>query len=75
MSSASAIRRRVAERLFPGTGCTDGGCIFGHPGGMHTNGGCECVKDRNPVYLRLIAQKLARVAEALAATGDWGKEP
>lgn len=26
-------------------GCTDGGCIFGHPGGMHTNGGCGCVKE------------------------------
>lgn len=24
-------------------GCSDGGCIFGHPGGMHTNGGCHCV--------------------------------
>jgi len=24
-------------------GCTDGGCVFGHPGGMHTNGGCRCL--------------------------------
>ena len=24
-------------------GCSDGGCIFGHRGGMHTNGGCHCV--------------------------------
>lgn len=23
-------------------GCSDGGCIFGHIGGMHTNGGCRC---------------------------------
>ena len=23
--------------------CSDGGCIFGHPGGMATNGGCKCV--------------------------------
>lgn len=23
-------------------GCLDGGCIFGHPGGMQTNGGCRC---------------------------------
>lgn len=22
--------------------CGDGGCVFGHPGGMHTNGGCRC---------------------------------
>jgi len=24
-------------------GCSDGGCIFGHRGGMHTNGGCHCM--------------------------------
>lgn len=24
-------------------GCSDGNCIFGHPGGMHTNGGCHCL--------------------------------
>lgn len=24
-------------------GCSDGGCVFGHPGGMHTNGGCKCL--------------------------------
>ena len=23
--------------------CSDGGCVFGHPGGMHTNGGCKCI--------------------------------
>lgn len=23
--------------------CSDGNCIFGHPGGMHTNGGCRCI--------------------------------
>lgn len=76
-TSASAIRRRVAERLFPGSGCTDGNCVFGRPGGMHTNGGCECLKDTNIFYIRGIAQKLARVAEALAATNpsdDWGNK-
>jgi hypothetical protein len=25
-------------------GCSDGGCVFGHPGGMHTNGGCHCAR-------------------------------
>lgn len=29
--------------LLPWPGCTDGSCAFGHPGGMHTNGGCKCV--------------------------------
>lgn len=23
--------------------CSDGGCVFGHPGGQHTNGGCKCL--------------------------------
>ena len=25
-------------------GCSDGGCIFGHKRGMHTNGGCRCLQ-------------------------------
>jgi hypothetical protein len=34
--------------------CTDGGCVFGHPGGMHTNGGCQHLKsDRVTTVLRL----------------------
>lgn len=24
-------------------GCTDHSCVFGHPGGMGTNGGCRCI--------------------------------
>ena len=39
-------------------GCTDGGCIFGHPGGMHTNGGCRCLYyDRTDHELRRRATK------------------
>ncbi len=26
-------------------GCSDGSCVFVHPGGMHTNGGCKCLRD------------------------------
>lgn len=26
-------------------GCMDGGCSVLHPKGMHTNGGCRCVRD------------------------------
>lgn len=26
------------------TPCSDGGCIFVHPGGQHTNGGCGHLK-------------------------------
>jgi len=30
-------------------GCCDHNCIFGHPGGMGTNGGCRCLDlHRNP---------------------------
>lgn len=25
-------------------GCSDHGCIWGHPGSMGTNGGCNCLK-------------------------------
>ena len=73
LKSASAIRRRVADRLFPGSGCTDAGCVFGAHDGMHTNGGCECLMDRNIYSIRGIALKLAQVAQALAATraDEW----
>jgi hypothetical protein len=34
--------------------CSDGGCVFGHPGGMHTNFGCQHLKiDRVTTVLRL----------------------
>jgi hypothetical protein len=41
-------------------GCSDGGCIFGHPGGMHTNGGCNCLraiptKDRIKIVRNIMA--------------------
>ena len=26
-------------------GCSDHNCIYGHPGGMGTNGGCGCEKE------------------------------
>lgn len=65
--SASQIMRQVAERLHPGSGCTDGGCIFGSHGGMGTNGGCQCLKERGEVMLRQLAFKLRDVARTLAA--------
>lgn len=33
------------KRLPTVEGCSDHNCIFGHPGGMGTNGGCACEKD------------------------------
>lgn len=49
----------VIEELLHHLRCSDGNCIYGHPGGMGTNGGCrsmdryESVKD-----LRQIVQAL-----------------
>jgi hypothetical protein len=66
--TARQMVRRVTERLHPDAGCGDGSCLFGHPGGMQTNGGCQCLKETNPVLLRRTAMRLADVARALAAT-------
>ncbi len=44
MTAPGPLTLEDLERLArKQTGCTDGGCVFGHPGGMHTNGGCKCV--------------------------------
>lgn len=44
-------------RFYPSPqveGCSDHGCIWGHRGGMGTNGGCGCLKDlmRLPLEVR-----------------------
>jgi len=36
--------------------CTDGHCIFGHPGGMHTNGGCQSIKLNSLETKRLLIE-------------------
>jgi hypothetical protein len=35
-------------------GCSDGGCIIKRPqeGHMHTNGGCNCLKDLSYAFMR-----------------------
>ena len=45
------------------TGCTDGGCVFGHPGGMHTNGGCKCVQSGHvhPDEARAVRDKVKAI--------------
>lgn len=61
--NARQIMRETAVRLFgQKIGCTDGGCVFGHPGGMHTNGGCACIKSS----AFIVAQRLAQLALELA---------
>lgn len=56
-------------------GCSDHGCVFGHPGGMGTNGGCRCLKtfiSTNPVNgrrvhknIRLLRAEIKRLRELL----------
>lgn len=64
------IRAAAVELFGDEIGCTDGGCAFGHPGGMHTNGGCMCLKSRDVTELRRTAQMLSRVAIHLAETSS-----
>lgn len=70
MTSARQLIRRVVTRLHPGAGCSDGSCVFGSPGGMHTNGGCECLKERNPMQLKRNLMIMADVAWVLAAVKE-----
>jgi len=39
-------------------GCSDGGCIFGHRGGMHTNGGCHCVPSLSTFHTMTANERL-----------------
>lgn len=56
--------RRVAVELFGADiGCSDGHCVFGHPGGMHTNGGCRCARDMPE---RSVCRMLGNIALDLA---------
>lgn len=60
------IIRAVTVELFgDSVGCLDHSCIFGHPGGLGTNGGCGCLKD-NKTQLAITLQRLAQVCRALA---------
>ncbi len=56
--------------------CTDGGCIYGHPGGMHTNGGCDCADVRGAagrVKFRKVVMQLREALRALDAADAFGK--
>lgn len=44
--------------------CGDGGCVFGHPGGMHTNGGCKCLMGIMPHDRRLSLRDRIRALRA-----------
>lgn len=70
MSNASKRVRAIAVHLFgPDVGCSDGSCVFGHPGGMCTNGGCHCLMN-SPFETRNRGMMLSRIAHALADQGS-----
>ena len=46
--------------------CNDGSCMFGPPGGMHTNGGCRCIgrtvtSGPDSIAMRGLVQRMARL--------------
>lgn len=65
-------KRELAVKTFgDDIGCCDGSCVYGPPGGMQTNGGCQCMKG-TPVEVRRHALRLSKLlglALALAASG------
>lgn len=46
-------------------GCSDHNCIYGHKGGMGTNGGCRCEKELH--RLGQLGKKAARQIRLLRA--------
>jgi len=70
MVTSKQLMRRIASRRHPGAGCSDGGCVFGPPGGMHTNGGCECLKERDVNLMRRSLMRIADVARVLASIAE-----
>jgi hypothetical protein len=52
--------------------CTDHGCIYGHPGGMGTNGGCHCLTEvRDVDDRRQISAAIRRGREAEKWGAAW----
>jgi hypothetical protein len=63
--SVAAADHLPSKKLVDGViGCSDHGCVFGHPGGMGTNGGCHCLSDLRPPDLRRRVTKNVRVLRA-----------
>lgn len=61
--------------LFPDVpdlqGCSDGGCVFRPPTGMHTNGGCACMKrGADPMLLQLNLRRVSKHMESMRAERD-----
>lgn len=59
--------RSVAKQILGhDVGCCDGSCIWGPPGGMQTNGGCQCVdKGQSIQEVRVQLRRLSLVAKEM----------
>ena len=74
MSDIKALAAEYLRRAEHIGGCGDGGCVVFIRGGMHTNGGCRCVRsinadgarERGVHHLLSAAQRLARAVLAAA---------
>lgn len=64
--TARQIVRWVTDRIHGDTGCSSGECVFGHPGGPTTQGGCRCARETDPAVLRRMLFRMAEVARAMA---------
>ena len=62
----SIMIRAIVKEKYPEMGCTNGNCIFGHHGGMCTNGMCHCADTTDRGEAKKIARVLNYVAHALA---------
>lgn len=62
---ANPVSKRLAEIStalgFPP--CHDAGCIFGDPGGQHTNGGCQHIKAATRHEDRVALRQMSAVAQ------------
>jgi len=51
-------------------GCTDQGCVFGHPGGMATNGGCRCIDIQDPETRRRVTRNIRALRKEIRLLRD-----
>ena len=59
--ACSVCRERDMSEGKEWPGCSSGGCIFGDPGGMHTNGPCNCLELLDTKKRRNVAMLISRM--------------
>jgi len=47
------VTNRFYDDELAELGCGDGGCYIQAPRGMHTNGGCNCIREIRDVQTRM----------------------